>query len=424
MSALGQKRSFTVSLVRQSENGPADVRFAPREDFLTVRIRLDRPTCASLDSQCLRSPELLGQRAGGPRRLLRAGLPLFKTVLALDGTATKKGAFMRGLATVFVLTLAAVSADRVAAATPQYDVVIRGGTVYDGSGGTPYTADIAVKGDRIAAIAPPSGRAWRDRDRRRRQGGVAGLHQHAGSSGGKPDRRWPRSVRSRARRHAGGDRRRFHGAPDARDEAARGAARGRYQIPGHLDDARRLSRHAAEERYLAERRLVRRRGHRAHQPTRRSGCPAYAAAARGNARTCQAGDGGRGAGLDRRAHLFAQHLCQDARADRAGENFGAMRRHLYRPSPQRRRPAERGGAGDHRHRRGLRRARRDLSLQAGGAFQLGQARRGSRDGQRCARPGRAHYGRHVHLHFRRDGPRCGDAILGAGWWAREMDRAA
>ena len=60
---------------------------------------------------------------------------------------------MRGLATVFMLTLAAVSADRVAAATPQYDVVIRGGTVYDGSGGTPYTADIAVRGDRIAAIA-------------------------------------------------------------------------------------------------------------------------------------------------------------------------------------------------------------------------------------------------------------------------------
>ena len=60
---------------------------------------------------------------------------------------------MRGLATVFVLTLAAVSADRVAAATPQYDMVIRGGTVYDGAGGTPYTADIAVRGDRIAAIA-------------------------------------------------------------------------------------------------------------------------------------------------------------------------------------------------------------------------------------------------------------------------------
>jgi len=44
-----------------------------------------------------------------------------------------------------------------AAATPPpapYDVVIRGGLVYDGSGAPPYTADVAVTGDRIAAIAP------------------------------------------------------------------------------------------------------------------------------------------------------------------------------------------------------------------------------------------------------------------------------
>lgn len=34
-----------------------------------------------------------------------------------------------------------------------FDLVIRGGTVADGSGGTPYTADIGIKGDRIAAIA-------------------------------------------------------------------------------------------------------------------------------------------------------------------------------------------------------------------------------------------------------------------------------
>src|SRR5215472_16178594 len=61
---------------------------------------------------------------------------------------------MRRPATVFVLILAAMSADRVAAAAPLYDVVIRDGTVYDGSGGTPYTADVAVKGDRIAAVAP------------------------------------------------------------------------------------------------------------------------------------------------------------------------------------------------------------------------------------------------------------------------------
>lgn len=41
-----------------------------------------------------------------------------------------------------------------AVAAPVYDVVIRGGTVYDGSGGKPYVADVAVTDDRIAAVAP------------------------------------------------------------------------------------------------------------------------------------------------------------------------------------------------------------------------------------------------------------------------------
>jgi N-acyl-D-amino-acid deacylase len=58
------------------------------------------------------------------------------------------------------LTAAAVA---LAVATPSlateppgaaYDVVIRGGMIYDGSGGAPYAADLAVTGDRIAAIAP------------------------------------------------------------------------------------------------------------------------------------------------------------------------------------------------------------------------------------------------------------------------------
>ncbi len=36
----------------------------------------------------------------------------------------------------------------------EYDVVIRGGTIYDGLGGQPYVADVAIRADRIARIAP------------------------------------------------------------------------------------------------------------------------------------------------------------------------------------------------------------------------------------------------------------------------------
>src|SRR5687767_16013237 len=33
-----------------------------------------------------------------------------------------------------------------------HDVVIRGGTIYDGSGGAPFGADVAINGDRITTI--------------------------------------------------------------------------------------------------------------------------------------------------------------------------------------------------------------------------------------------------------------------------------
>src|SRR5687768_6990294 len=38
-----------------------------------------------------------------------------------------------------------------------YDVVIRNGMVYDGRGGTPYVGDVALRGDRIAAVGAVDG---------------------------------------------------------------------------------------------------------------------------------------------------------------------------------------------------------------------------------------------------------------------------
>ena len=42
-------------------------------------------------------------------------------------------------------------------AAPRHDVVIRGGTVYDGSGGKPYPGEVAIDDDRIAYVGPPRG---------------------------------------------------------------------------------------------------------------------------------------------------------------------------------------------------------------------------------------------------------------------------
>ncbi len=56
------------------------------------------------------------------------------------------------------LLLAALLAAGCASTPPaaeRYDLLIRNGTVHDGSGGSPKRVDIAVRGDRVAALLPP-----------------------------------------------------------------------------------------------------------------------------------------------------------------------------------------------------------------------------------------------------------------------------
>jgi N-acyl-D-amino-acid deacylase len=52
------------------------------------------------------------------------------------------------------IVIAASVLSAVAQGSPslEFDVIIKGGTVYNGSGGTAVRADVGIKGDRIAQI--------------------------------------------------------------------------------------------------------------------------------------------------------------------------------------------------------------------------------------------------------------------------------
>lgn len=54
----------------------------------------------------------------------------------------------RGTALLIFLTACSVTPDGA------YDLVIRNGAVYDGSGSAPFVGDVAIRGDRIAAVGP------------------------------------------------------------------------------------------------------------------------------------------------------------------------------------------------------------------------------------------------------------------------------
>jgi N-acyl-D-amino-acid deacylase len=52
------------------------------------------------------------------------------------------------------IAFAAMLLSSAAAPAADYDVLIRGGTVYDGSGSAPFVGDVAIKGDKIVYVGP------------------------------------------------------------------------------------------------------------------------------------------------------------------------------------------------------------------------------------------------------------------------------
>ena len=67
--------------------------------------------------------------------------------------------------TALASAVAGLLAASAAPAPTAYSVLIRGGTIYDGSGGDPYVGDVALRGDKIVYVGPHApGRAARTVD--------------------------------------------------------------------------------------------------------------------------------------------------------------------------------------------------------------------------------------------------------------------
>ena len=124
-----------------------------------------------------------------------------------------------------------------------YSVLIRGGTIYDGSGGTPYVGDVALKGDRIVYVGPHApGRAAREVDATGKAVAPGFINMLSWSDESLiADGRGQGETAQGVTLEVMGEGNSM-GPLDAGDEAAGVQRQDDIRYPDHLDHARRISR--------------------------------------------------------------------------------------------------------------------------------------------------------------------------------------
>jgi hypothetical protein len=306
-----------------------------------------------------------------------------------------------------------------------YDLVIRNGVVYDGSGAAPRQVDVAVRGDRIAALLPPGSAVTAARS--------VDAHGQAVAPGFINMLSWANESLIADGR----------GMSDTKQGVTLEIF-GEGWSMGPLNPAMKAEalKQQGDIRYPIEWTTL---GDYLGYLEKRGITPNVASfVGATTVRIHELGEGDVKPDATQLAHM--QDLVRDAMAegalgvggsliyppatfrqhrgtDRAGESRGGVRRWLHRAHAQRSRSLPRGARRKYRHRPRHRAARRVLPFESGRREELAEDGAGDREDRGGAQGRRARQRRHVRLHRRRHRTDRRTAALGPGRRQRRHDRA-
>ena len=263
-------------------------------------------------------------------------------------------------------------------AAADYSVIIRGGTIYDGSGGAPFIGDVALKGDKIVYVGPHApGRATRvvDATGEAVSPGFVNMLSWATESLIADGRGLSDTAQGVTLEVMGeGD---SMGPLTPHMKALAVKRQGDIKYPIRWTTLAQYLEYLQKKGVTPERRLVRRSDDGAGARARREGRSADAGAAHPHARARAPGDEGRRDGRRLVADLRARDLRQDAGADRDHDRGGQMRRNVHQPHALR---------GQQAARSDRRAGRRSASSRAHRRRSITSSRRASPIGARSTPP--------------------------------------